>query len=406
MSQQMQSDEMPTGWKLVRLGQHAHRPEYGYTVSAMTEPVGPKLLRITDIQDHGVDWETVPYCDCDEAVVKRYLLRPGDLIVSRIGATTGKAYLISECPEVIFASYLIRIRPKADLAPEFLYYFLQGERYWNQIERSRGGRLKGGVNIPILEGLELPLPTLPEQHAIAHILRAVQAAREARQREVSLERERKAALMAHLFTHGTRGEPTKQTPIGEMPVSWEVKTVGEVVKALQYGLSVRGETTGGYPMFRMNNLEEGYVVARDMQYVDLEDGEFRKFRLRIGDILFNRTNSADLVGKSGLFSLEGDYVFASYLVRLIPGAHGVIPEYLNHFLNWDASLQRLRQLATRGVSQSNISAGKLEGSWSRCHPFQNSRQSQVRYTPATPKSPRWSRRARCWTSCSARCWRS
>ena len=63
---------------------------------------------------------------------------------------------------------------------------------------------------------------LPEQRAIAHILRAVQAAREARQREVSLERERKAALMAHLFTHGTRGEPTKQTPIGEMPVSWEV----------------------------------------------------------------------------------------------------------------------------------------------------------------------------------------
>ena len=70
-----------------------------------------------------------------------------------------------------------------------------------------------------------PLPPLPEQHAIAHVLRAVQAAREARQREVSLERERKAALMAHLFTHGTRGEPTKQTPIGEMPVSWEVKAL-------------------------------------------------------------------------------------------------------------------------------------------------------------------------------------
>ena len=75
---------------------------------------------------------------------------------------------------------------------------------------------------------EFRLPPLPEQRAIAHILRAVQAAREARQREVSLERERKAALMAHLFTHGTRGEPTKQTPIGEMPVSWEVKPSGEM----------------------------------------------------------------------------------------------------------------------------------------------------------------------------------
>ena len=167
--------------------------------------------------------------------------------------------------------------------------------------------------------------------------------------------------MAHLFTHGTRGEPTKLTPIGEMPASWEVKSVGELVKVLQYGLSIRGETTGGYPIFRMNNLEDGYVGVRDMQYVDLQNGEFRKFRLKTGDILFNRTNSADLVGKSGLFGLEGDYVFASYLVRLIPDAHRVMPEYLSHFLNWDASLQRLRQLATRGVSQSNISASKLEG---------------------------------------------
>ena len=114
-------------------------------------------------------------------------------------------------------------------------------------------------------------------------------------------------------------------------------------------------------MFRMNNLQDGYVVARDMQYVDLEDGEFRKFRLKTGDILFNRTNSADLVGKSGLFNLEGDYVFASYLVRLIPDAQSVVPEYLSHFLNWDASLNRIRTLATRGVSQSNVSAGKLQG---------------------------------------------
>jgi type I restriction enzyme, S subunit len=259
----MQSDEMPTGWKLVRLGQHAHRPEYGYTASAVTEPVGPKLLRITDIQDHGVDWETVPYCNCDETAVKRYLLRPGDLIIARIGATTGKAHLISECPEVIFASYLIRIRPKADLAPEFLYYFLQSERYWNQIERSKGGRLKGGVNIPILDGLELPLPPLTEQRAIARILRAVQAAREARQREVSLERERKAALMAHLFTRGIRGEPTKQTPIGEMPASWELVTLGDAIM-LQRGfdLPAQDRKPGPFPVVSSSGFFASHVEPK------------------------------------------------------------------------------------------------------------------------------------------------
>ncbi len=110
--------------------------------------------------------------------------------------------------------------------------------------------LAGVTTIPILnkssfEAALVPLPPLPEQRAIARVLRAVQAAREARQREVSLERERKAALMAHLFTHGTRGEPTKQTPIGEMPVSWEVVRLGEVCVFTTGKLNSEASVDGG-----------------------------------------------------------------------------------------------------------------------------------------------------------------
>ena len=99
-----------------------------------------------------------------------------------------------------------------------------------------------------VESIVIPFPPLPEQRAIAHILSAVQAAREARQREVSLERERKAASMAHLFTHGTRGEPTKQTPIGEMPVSWEMVTLGDAI-TLQRGfdLPAQDRKPGPFP---------------------------------------------------------------------------------------------------------------------------------------------------------------
>ncbi len=81
-----------------------------------------------------------------------------------------------------------------------------------------------------------PLPPLPEQRAIAHILGAIQEAKAARQRELALERERKAALMDHLFSHGTKGEPRKQTEIGEIPESWKVTRLGDLVK-LKSGLS-------------------------------------------------------------------------------------------------------------------------------------------------------------------------
>jgi len=79
---------------------------------------------------------------------------------------------------------------------------------------------QASISLERLRDVELPIPPLPKQRAISRVLRAVQQAREARMREIALERERKAALMEHLFRHGTRGEATKETEIGEMPESW------------------------------------------------------------------------------------------------------------------------------------------------------------------------------------------
>lgn len=214
-------------WKTVHLRDHICKPEYGFTTSATANFTGLKFLRITDIQDDKVEWETVPYCKC-EINKERYLLKSGDIVVARIGATTGKTYLVENPPESIFASYLMRIRTKTDLLPEFLNLFFQTEDYWKQIFQNMGGRLKGGVNIPILQSLVLPFPSVFEQRAISHVLRVVQKARETRLHEIVLERERKAALMEHLFTHGTRGEPTKQTEIGEIPESWQELKLGDI----------------------------------------------------------------------------------------------------------------------------------------------------------------------------------
>jgi len=132
------------------------------------------MLRITDIQDGYVNWNTVPYCECPNELVVRYSLQHGDIVFARTGSV-GKGYLISNVPEqAIFASYLIRVRVNRDkLLPEFAYLFMQSSFYWQQIASQTHGAVQPNVNATQLRSLLLPLPPLPEQREIARILQAV-----------------------------------------------------------------------------------------------------------------------------------------------------------------------------------------------------------------------------------------
>jgi type I restriction enzyme S subunit len=165
--------EIPEDWEVVRLGDNIEKPQYGISISATDENTGTRLLRITDIQDEKVDWTLVPFCRCTKDEVEKYQLKEGDILVARIGATTGKSYFIKNVPQSVFGSYLIRIRAKASLDPNYLSYYFQTNIYWFQINLAKGGRLKGGINIPLLENLKLPLLPLPEQQEIAEILKTI-----------------------------------------------------------------------------------------------------------------------------------------------------------------------------------------------------------------------------------------
>ncbi|HIF9322026.1 TPA: restriction endonuclease subunit S [Photobacterium damselae] len=136
--------------------------------------------------------------------------------------------------------------------------------------------------------------------------------------------------------------------------------LGELLDLSQYGLSVSSVDGGQYPMFKMNNFANGFMSDSGVDTVDLEYEEFSKYKLEYGDILFNRTNSIDLVGKTGVFTLKGNYVFASYLVRLKVNKEIADPFFLNYFMNFDGTKLRLRSLATKAVSQANINPTQLK----------------------------------------------
>jgi type I restriction enzyme, S subunit len=146
----------------------------------------------------------------------------------------------------------------------------------------------------------------------------------------------------------------------ELPPEWDVVKLERVLALAQYGLSVRGAPQGQYPILRMNCQVDGQVHFDNLQFVDLDEKTFDSFALSRGDLLFNRTNSIELVGRTAIFRSVRKAVFASYLIRLRLDEGQVSPAFVNYYLNMAETQRNLKFLAQRGVSQANINASKLK----------------------------------------------
>jgi len=157
-------------WEIKKLGDISEII-YGYTEKASFKEIGPKFLRITDIQNNNVDWESVPFCSANGSDYQKYKLNDGDIVFARTGATTGKSYLIKNSPKSVFASYLIKVHlNNGDLLPEFLYLYFQTNKYWETINSGIAGSAQGGFNATKLSQMRIPIPPIPEQKRIVKIL--------------------------------------------------------------------------------------------------------------------------------------------------------------------------------------------------------------------------------------------
>ena len=154
--------ELSKGWVWTRLGEACLDPQYGWTTSAVTEGI-LHLLRTTDITSGSIDWNTVPFCKEEPSEKEKYLLKDGDIVISRAGSV-GYSHLIKNPKEAIFASYLIRFRPLID--EKYLAFFLKSPLYWNSISEKSLGIAIPNVNASKLKQIPHPLPPLPEQHRI------------------------------------------------------------------------------------------------------------------------------------------------------------------------------------------------------------------------------------------------
>lgn len=174
---EIQEDEIPfdipENWKWMRWGNLAYSIQYGYNAPAQ-EAGKIKMVRISDIQDNSVNWDSVPYCDIPDEEIETYLLMENDILFARTGGTVGKSFLVSNVPEdAIYAGYLIRTRYNNQLIPRYLKLFMESQLYWIQLQNGKTQGCQPNCNGQTLSKMMIPLPPIEEQQRIVERLDAL-----------------------------------------------------------------------------------------------------------------------------------------------------------------------------------------------------------------------------------------
>jgi len=260
--------DLPEGWIETTLGEVSLSKQYGYTESASTEKVGPKFLRITDIQHDFIDWNVVPYCPISEKDKLKYKLDVGDVVIARTGNSTGATATIKDSNiDAVFASYLIRFKIDPQIADyNFIDFSLRSQRWKGFVKSVKGGSAQGGANANNFAEYPISLPPLPEQKAIAEMLSSfdekIELLREQNKTLETLAQTIFKEWFVHFNFPDPHGKPYRnnggamvESELGLIPQGWRVGCIGDVL-ALMYGKTLKTEdrTGNGFPVYGSNGI--------------------------------------------------------------------------------------------------------------------------------------------------------
>jgi len=239
--------------------------------------------------------------------------------------------------------------PKPDyVEAKFLYWWLKTNRSY--LESLGNGATFKEVSKAVVSRIEISLPPLPEQRRIAEVLDRAEALRAKRRASLAQLDTLTQSIFLDMF-----GDPARN------PKGWPIRKISDLLDSASYGTSVKSGTTGEFPVLRMNNITRtGEMDFTDLKYMELEERQCERYLVRAGDVLFNRTNSADLVGKTGIFRESISMAYAGYLIRLRTNCDNN-PEYLSAFLNTGYSKRLLRGMCKSIIGMANINATELQG---------------------------------------------
>ena len=305
-----------------------------------------KSLTYTD--KHGYDF------------LSKSTLHGGELILSNIGSV-GKVFRVPYFDRpMTLASNSVMVKCYNSRDYDWMYYFLLSPIGFEELKSITTGTAVPKFNKTDLKTIPLPVPPLAEQQRIVGRIESLFAkldeAKEKAQAVVDSFETRKAAILHKAFTGELTAKWREEHGVGMD--SWGKKSVGELCISLKYGTAKKSDASGNVVVLRMGNLQQGEIDWSDLAYSNDPD-DIEKYKLFPGDVLFNRTNSAALVGKTAIYRGEHPAIYAGYLIKLDYDHDKIIGDYLNYALNTLDAKKYCNSVKTDGVNQSNINAKKI-----------------------------------------------
>ena len=306
---------------------------------------GIPIIRIADIKEK-IDLKNCVFIN--GKVDNEFLVKKGSLLIALSGATTGKMGVYFEDKIVYLNQRICSVyTKKEDVLQEYLVYFLKSMQ--KKIIKNSYGGAQPNISSRWIENIKIKVPDIRVQKKISKRLELLENNIDYRKKQLNYLKELSKSLFTRMF-----GD------IKTNDKNWEIKKLGEVVQT-QYGTSKKATSiVGEFPILRMNNITySGEMDYKDLKYIELSDSEKEKFLLKKGELLFNRTNSKELVGKTGLFNLDIPMAFAGYLIRIKP-SNLIHSKFLLFFMNSEFMKKLLYNKAKNIVGMANINAKELE----------------------------------------------
>lgn len=268
------------------------------------------------------------------------------VLVAMYGATIGACSILpyEAATNQACAAFL----PDPKVIPDYLYYFLCSRK--TQFIKDGVGGAQPNISAGYLQNVEFDLPSIEEQKKVVALLDKVYDVYIKRQKQLQKLDELVKARFVEMFGL-----------YPDNPMGWRTGVIRDVVSDVRYGSSRPAVEGGRYPYLRMNNITYGGELdLTDTKRIDVPENELAKCTVRRGDVLFNRTNSKELVGKTCVYNRDEMMVLAGFVIR-VRLKDTMLPEFLSAFLNTDFSKQMLLGMCKTAIGQANINAQEMQG---------------------------------------------